>query len=199
MIYVYVIIPIVVLAIAIWYGVRIFVSRAKKQMYEAFAASHDLKLGAYEAGAYKMVGHYKSYPISLQSFHAEPDEVLGKKVRLSMPMTNPNLMYFRVEKGLSKASWGKLFEQEGAIHISHELGEALTIYASDQLFSGIILSEAMKKRIQMVFYSWDWGMVYIMGDELGAIFPEVLSGEDGWKMTEAFMGILVQVKDELNN
>ena len=174
--------------------VRNYRSRKVQLRFEQSAKDWGLKSAFINPRNYKIFGFYHGYDVQMVPFATLPDPSLGQGVRLSLPISNPQLKIFRVAKTDSSApDWKQLFPITHPVSTGQELGKGLEIQTNDLFLSSLILSDDVKIDLGILFNKISSGLFVIYGAEMAFYLP----GPPTHEVWQEALDIMCEVKDEL--
>ncbi len=186
-------------------GIGVYRNRAfrkKEDQFGKLANSLGLKLAFTQPQQFTFYGDYRNYPVRIEPLALEQaDRKKGKlwSTKITLPMINPNLKILRVSKASALYSaFNDYMPYRDLQKISHQIAPWIDIHTNDPLFSHIVLSDDIKMDLVVNLKSVDSGIIYIMGDELGAILPFLIREDADSPKVANILDVLCNIKDELN-
>lgn len=176
--------------------------RRREKQFVHLAQILGLRLAYTEPRQFTFYGDYRNYPVRIEPFaYGNQKDKKQRKwaTKITLPMVNPNLKILRISKvSPSDSEFNSYIPHSDLQLVQHQIAPWLDIHTNDSLFSHLVLTDDIKMDLVVNLKSIDSGIIYIMGDELGAIVPFVISDANDPPRIGQILDILCNIKDELN-
>lgn len=186
-------------------GVGVYRNRSFKRREKQFAQlarALGLKLAYTQPKQFTFYGDYRNYPVRIEPFTYSQQKDKKQKqwgTKITLPMINPNLKILRISKSSAlQPDFNSFIPHSDLQHVQHQIVPWLDIHTNDTLFSHLVLTDDIKMDLVVNLKSIDSGIIYIMGDELGAVLPFIIRESNDPPKLGQILDILCNIKDELN-
>jgi len=173
----------------------------KEKLHKRLASLLGLSLSYQSEDDFVIFGSHRDYRVRLESIGLtdRENQNMIPALKWSIPMVNPQLKILRMAKDSDHFPQLKsVAHLDRPVKMAHDLGEFLSITTNDLMFGSILLSDDIKISLFELFNPIEAGLLYIDGEELGMISPELLIREELVEWHTKAVALLCDIKDELN-
>ena len=175
--------------------------RLKELLHQKLAKKLGLQVAYLNERDFNLFGTYREYALRIEAFPILlPGEKQGPMgVKLSLPMTNPNLKSLRIGKDSDlhpELSQYRLIDRPTAF--PHEVAPWLKITTNDLMFASLLLADDVKITLYEVFKPLSGALLYVQDEELAFITPRLLTEPEALQELQSVADLLCDMKDELN-
>jgi len=175
--------------------------RKKELLHQELAKKLGLQVAYLNERDFNLFGTYREYALRIEAVPIVPIGATKgpTALKLSLPMTNPNLKSLRVGKHSSQypeLSEYRLIDRPAAF--PHKVADWLEITTNDLMFSSLLLSDDVKISLYEVLKPLPAALLYVQDEELALITPLLLTEEDRLTEMKQMADLLCDMKDELN-
>lgn len=193
----------IVIAIAIIVGIRRHRRfRNQEQRHLNLAGQLGIRSAYMSPDAFTLYGNFQGYDLRIEPI---PLPMMGTDkpfpiLKARIPMVNPNLKILVISKGVKEIQpIQRLIQLDRPVHMSHQLGDWLSITTNDLMFASVLLTDDIKISLYELFSKLDQGLMYIQDEELAFILPSLLTEDPYIKQIQKAAQVMVEIKEELSS